>query len=108
MKSYENLREFIFECCRDRAEDYSLKSPNSWNEAKKMVKKIFDEEIPKQGNFTNYTTKKRFEHWIFGLCFCSPIMLDLTPYTGKATTIANKIEQEQEAFEMMYKLIFED
>ena len=96
----ENLKNYIFEACKDRAADYGKDSPKNWKEAKKMIFDIFHEE--KGDEVARFGRREAFRRWVFGLCFISPIMEDLTPYTYKT----DSIEQEEDTENKIYKLLY--
>ena len=97
----ENLKNYLMERCIERAEDYNMQAPKTWEEAKTMIQGIFESEKPR--NYSTYRGKyQTFIDWIFGLCFCSPIMEDLTPFTNCKTPLI----QENDVATRIYNLIY--
>lgn len=97
----ENLKNYLMDRCTDMAEDYNMKEPTNFEEARGMIQHIFETEKPRKYN----TYRGRYEtfiDWIFGLCFCSPIMTDLTPYTNYKTPLI----QENDVATRIYNLIY--
>lgn len=97
----ENLKNYLFDACTDRAADYGREEPKTWEEAKAMIQEIFAEE--KGWDYTK-PLFARFNSWIFGLCFCSPIMEDLSQFTSQT----DEMEAERETAWAIYDLIFKD
>ena len=98
----ELLKNYIFNCCIERAKDYNRESPKNWREAKKMIIEIFDAE--KGFEVARIGRRQAFKNWILGLCFISPIMEDLTPYTTR--TRATEEEKENDTEQKIYYLIY--
>lgn len=97
----ENLKNYLMDSCIDRAEDYNMKSPTNFEEAREMIQRIFETEKPR--NYNTYRgIYETFIDWIFGLCFCSPIMEDLTPYTNYKKPLI----QENDVATRIYNLIY--
>lgn len=97
----ENLKNYLLERCVDIAKDYNMKKPTSWEEAREMIQRIFENE--KRENYSTYRGRyQAFIDWIFGLCFCSPIMEDLTPYTNYKKPLI----QENDVANKIYNLIY--
>lgn len=98
----ENLKNYIFNCCQDRATDYNEPAPTTWNDAKVLVQKIFTQE--KGAEIARHGKRWAFNSWVFGLCFISPIMEDLTPYTTREK--ATETEKENDTEQKIFNLIF--
>ena len=96
------LKNYLINSCLDRYEDYNRQAPKTWQEAKQMIKEIFEVEKPCNYYATSFDKYKYFNDWIFGLCFCSPIMEDLSEFT----TEQDELKAEQLVADAIYNLIY--
>lgn len=98
----ERLRNYLMDTCKDNASAYGMLEPETFAEAQKMIRTIFEEEmgfcVERLGWYA------AFRDWMFGLCFCSPIGERLDSYSDART----EIEKEEDVVNKIYKLIFEN
>lgn len=97
----ENLKNYLLNACQYRAEDYEMQAPKDFEQAREMIKTIFENEKGKTYK-TPHGKFESFSDWIFGLCFCSPIAEDLTPYTR----VCNNIIMEQNVVKDIFNLVY--
>ena len=90
----------MFNACTDNADDYNMKKPKTFEESKEMIKSIFKAE--KGVEIARLGLRQAFHDWLMGLCFCSPIMENLTPFTR----YKNNISQENDVADKIYQIIF--
>lgn len=94
----QNLKNYLINRCKDNKENYNYSEDiNTFEDAKIMIKNIYQVEKPSQKD-----NKNTFIDWLQGLCFCSPIIEDLTPFTR----CKNAFSQEMDVCQKIYQLIF--
>lgn len=100
----ENLKIYLINACLNHAQENGKEKPKKWEDVKIYINKIFYEEMIAHNPNKNINYRfSLFKDWIFGLCFCSPIMEDLTRFSNFKK---DHIKQENDVFNKIYDLVY--
>lgn len=101
MEQYNKLANYLLDACKLKASGYNMQAPATFDDAKKMIKAIFEKE--KRFEIKQKSYYNAFKGWMLGLCFCSPIMQDLSNYSS----FEKKEQKEIDVICKAYDLIFD-